>query len=102
MIVLPQKAALPLLPAFGEDAKIKEAFATLQQMVGRGEAKMLGNLVVRGEAGEKLSSKSVEEVRYGTEFDPPQLPAEIPKENAVEALKNWPLFPVWIRRCSTR
>jgi hypothetical protein len=90
MIVLPQMAALPLLPDLGDDEKIAAILEKLQQMIVRGEATLAGNLSVRGGAGVHLTAQSVEEVRYATEYTPPQLPTTVPKEKAAEFLKNWP------------
>jgi general secretion pathway protein D len=59
-------------------------------MIERGEATLVANLNLRGEAGARLVSESVQEMRYPTEYTPPQLPDHIPKEKATEFLKNWP------------
>ena len=73
---------MPLLPDLGEDTKIEAAFATLQQMIAKGEATLIANLVARGVGDDKRVAESVEEVRYPTEFQGPDLPAEIPRGQA--------------------
>lgn len=90
MVVLPQKAAWPLIPDLSDDDKIEAAWTKVQQMIERDEATLVANLAIRGEAGVKMVAQSVEEVRYATEFTPPQLPERIPKEKPLEFLKNWP------------
>lgn len=88
MVVLPQKAALPLIPDLSDDDKIEAACGKLMLMIEHGEATLLANLSLRGESGVKLVTESVEEVRYPSEYTPPQLPQENSKEKP--ALKNWP------------
>ncbi len=102
MVMLPQKAALPLLSDLGDDAKIEAAFTTLQQMIDRGEATLAANLVARGLAGHNLASESVEELRYPTAFDPPQLPTDIPKEKPADFLKAWPVVGITPTAFETR
>lgn len=102
MIVLSQKAALPLLPKLSDDAQIESAWATLQQMIASGEATLIANPTVRGVAEQRMISESTEEVRYPTEFDPPQLPDTIPKEKAAEFLKNWPVVGITPTAFETR
>ncbi len=91
MVVLPQKAALALLPELQDDAKIDAAFAKLQTMIAAGEAQLAANLVAKSIAGQKSTAESVEEMKYATEYDPPIFPDKIPKENPIEFLKAWPV-----------
>ena len=102
MLVLPQKLALPLIADLNDDAKVEAAWASAQQMIARGEATLAAHLDLKGDAGEKLLSESVEEYRYPTEFDPPQLPDGVPKDNIAEVLKNWPVVGVTPTRFETR
>lgn len=102
MIVLPQKLALPLIAELNDDAKIEAAWATAQQMIGKGEATLVANLILKGEAGKTLLSESVEELRYAVEFDPPQLPQDVPKEKIAETLKNWPVIGITPTAFETR
>ena len=90
MVVLPQKAALALLPDLNDDAKIESAYARLQAMIEKGEAQLAANLLTKGASGERSHAEAVEEVRYGANFDPPQLPDKIPAEKPVETMKAWP------------
>jgi hypothetical protein len=90
MVVLPQKAAFPLIPDLSDDDKIEAAWTKIQQMIERGEATLVADLNLRGETNANLVSESVEEMRYATEFMPPQLPDKIPKGKEIEFLKNWP------------
>jgi hypothetical protein len=90
MVVLPQKVAFPLIPDLSDDDKIEAAWTKIQQMIEHGEANLVADLNLRGEAGVRLVSESIKEMRYATEYTPPQLPDKVPKEKAVEVLKNWP------------
>jgi hypothetical protein len=94
MVVLPQKAAWPLLPDLDDDEKVEAAWAKMQRMIEHGEATLIANLTVRGQTGVKLVSASVEELRYAVEFTPPEVPNSVPKEKAVEVLKNWPIVGI--------
>ena len=102
MIVLPQKLALPLIAEMNDDAKMEAAWATAQRMIAGGEATLVANLILKGEAGKLLLQSSVEEVRYPTEFDPPHLPQNVPKEKILEVLKNWPVVGITPTAFETR
>lgn len=91
MVVLPQKVAWAMMPDLNDDDKIETAWTKIQQMIEHGEATLAANLSTRAEPGVKAVAESIEEVRYPTEFTPPQLPESVPKDvKAGEALKNWP------------
>ncbi|MEA3210783.1 MAG: ral secretion pathway protein [Chthoniobacter sp.] len=94
MVTLPQKTALPLIAQLSDEAQVEGAWVSLQAMIARGEAALVANVVLNGVAGKRLVSESIEEVRYPTQFDPPQVPHEVPKENAAEVLKNWPIVGI--------
>ena len=85
-----------------DDEKIEDAWAKAQQMIARGEATLEANLDLKGEAEQKLSAESVEEVKYPTEFDPPQLPQDVPKEKIAEVLKHWPIVGITPTTFETR
>jgi len=91
MVVLPQKVALAMMTDLSDDDKIEGAWTKIQQMIERGEATLAANLSVRAEPGVRAVTESIEELRYATEFTPPQLPQSVPKDaKPGEALKNWP------------
>jgi hypothetical protein len=92
MIVLPQKAALPLIEDLLDQSKIESGYATLKQMITKGEAQFVANLVVTVRNRQKGTAESVEEVPYATLFDPPQLPQGLPAN--AEVLKSWPVTGV--------
>lgn len=102
MVVMPQKAALSLIPVLSDEKKVEGEWAKVQEMIDRGEATLIANLLVQGEAGKNLVTESVEELRYATEYDPPKLPREMPKENATEFLKNWPVAAITPTAFETR
>lgn len=101
MVTLPQKAALALLPELNDEAKIEAAFAKLQGMIERGEATLVANLVAKAKDGEKGYAESVEEFRYATEFDPPQVPTAAIADKP-ELLKDWPVVGVTPTAFETR
>lgn len=91
MVVLPQKLAWPLLPDLNDDEKVDAAWTKLQQMIEHGQATLVANLSVRGDAGRRMVAEEIRELRYPTEFTPPQLPQTIPDQHGAEAIKNWPI-----------
>ncbi len=94
MIVVPQKNALKLIPALNDSTKIEAAYLELQELIDKGEANLEATLAVKTLDGVQGISKSVKEVRHPTEFDPHELPTNVPKENQLEVLKAWPLVGV--------
>lgn len=102
MVVVPQKLAWPLLPDLNDDEKIEGAWAKLQQMIEHGDATLIANLSLRGDAGKRMVAEEVQEIRYPTEFAPPYLPDAVPKEHAAEVLKNWPVVSITPTAFETR
>jgi hypothetical protein len=102
MVTLPQALALPLVEELSDDLKIEPAWTRLQRMIAKGEAKLVANLVGKSEAGKNGSSESVQEFRYPTEFDPPQLPSGVPPEKIAETLKSWPVVGITPTAFATR
>ena len=100
MVVLPQKAALPLIPDLLDPAKIDAACARVQDLIAKGEAELAANLVVKTSEDVKAVAETIEEVRYATEFDPPQLPQNAPDK--AELLKQWPVTGVTPTAFETR
>jgi hypothetical protein len=94
MVILPQKAALPLIAEFSDDDKADAAWDKVQKMIESGEATLAGDLMVKGGGGQTLISETVEEVRYAKEFKAPALPDKIPADNALETLKAWPAVAI--------
>lgn len=90
MVIVWQADALTLVPELQEDAKIEAAWTRLEGMLRKGDATLVGDLLARGTLGERVQSETQEELRYATNFEPPKLPTEIPRENAAELLKSWP------------
>ena len=84
MVALPEKLALPLIPDLRDETRIDVAFATLQQMMTRGEATLVANLLARGAGDATLTAESVEEYRYPASFAPPQVREEQPPEELKE------------------
>ena len=93
MVSVSPAAALSLVPTLSDDKTIEEANARLQKMIANDEATLLGwpvlwlrngiaadrNLGLNPlepsppEVTEQNSSQTIEECRYPTEFDPPQM-----------------------------
>ncbi len=122
MVTLPQKTALALLPELHDEAKIEAAFAKIQESIAKSEAQLVANLIAKTTAtlqslqqpapstlapsppappqSKMAVAESVEEIRYGTSYDPPQLP-----QGAVdrpEILEKWPHVGVVPTQMETR
>jgi len=100
MVLIPEKMALPLIVRLVDETKIESAFADIQALIAEGKAELSANLICRMSDGVKTFSVSGEEVRYSTEYDPPQLPQNAPADPAV--LKNWPVIGVTPTSFETR
>ena len=70
VVTLAKKQAAALMPELRDDAKIEAAFAKLESLVTAGEAHTVATLTGRCDAGGKLESKQVDEVRYASEWEP--------------------------------
>jgi hypothetical protein len=92
MVTLPQKLVLPLLADLNDEKKIEAAFSKIQELITKGDAQLVANIVARGRDDQTVFSESVEELRYATEFDPPQVPPNAPEN--VEVLKAWPVIGI--------
>lgn len=102
MIVVPQKDAISLINEFNDDAKAEAAWERVNKMVEEGKADLVGNLIVKGAEGKRLITECIEEMKYGTEFEPPQLPTKLPEGKELEALKAWPLIGITATAFETR
>ena len=79
MVILRQKDALALLPDLLDEKKAEGAYARIQKLIGSGDAELAANLIAKVRDREKGSSETVEELRYGTEYNPPYLPQNAPE-----------------------
>lgn len=102
MIVVPRKAAFRLIAGLNDETSFDATWKNASEMIDKGEITVVADLVATGSANQKLVSESVEEVKYPTEFDPPQLPERMPQERAVEALKVWPVVAITPTAFETR
>jgi len=91
MVALPQKAALLLIPELREERRIEAAYGKVQEMIGRGEATLIASPIVRGMAGKRLSTETVEELCYPVGHQPPRLPAGDSRKQTPDSLKGWPV-----------
>ncbi|RYD83851.1 MAG: hypothetical protein EOP84_07125 [Verrucomicrobiaceae bacterium] len=94
MILVPQKLALELIPELSDDGKIDTSWERGQKLIVQGEIEVLGKLLLKGDADEKMVAESIEEMRYPIRFDTPNIPHDLSKQNALEVLKAWPAVAV--------
>ncbi len=94
MVTVPQKTMLSLVADFRDDTKAAAAWDRVQQLVAGGEATLVAAFAPRGAQSQSLVSESVEELRYPTEFVPPNLPDKMPETDAAAALKAWPVVGI--------
>lgn len=92
VVRVPQAAALRLRPELRERKTVAAGVAELLAMIASDEAELIGAPVVWALDGTRGYSECIEEIRYPTEYDPPQWPslfgAKTPKtpEQIVETL----------------
>jgi hypothetical protein len=92
MATLPQRAAISLIEEFGEPEKVDDAWDRLERMMENGAATLEADLIVQGAEETPLVSKCLEEMKYPSEYNPPQIPQHLSLKAAPEALKMWPLI----------
>lgn len=102
MIVVSESRMLALLPELLDEARIEAAGKKLEALIAKGEARLAASLLVRTEDATHGVAESVEEFRFPTEFDPPALPSDLPKENPLEVLKAWPVVGITPTAFQTR
>ncbi len=91
MISLPRAAALPLLALVGNPDSGAQAWLETARLLETGEATLEADLIAKA-SRHRVSTKTLEEVRYPREFAPPQPPIELPPARTAEAMKVWPYF----------
>lgn len=74
MVSVSMAEARNLVPALENGKTADAAWTRLEAMIARGEAKLLAWPVLWLQNGVRGTAESVQEVRYATEFDPPQFP----------------------------
>ena len=108
MIVVPSKLALQLIPELSDPAKIAAAWPRVQSLIASGEATLAATLFGEGSDGKTITAASTEEFRYGTEFEPPEVPdsfydsAGLLPKLSPEMLKNWPIVGITPTAFETR
>jgi hypothetical protein len=102
MLVLPQKLALAVMPGLLDDDAFDKEWEGVKAKIQKGEIKLAADVIVAGEAGKKLQSDTGEEFRYPIEFNPPDLPHNIPEKKAEELLKMWPAITITPTAFETR
>lgn len=89
MISLPVAEGARLAPQFGRPAEFAVAYARVQGMLQSGQATLLGWPVTEGRAGVQALTASHVEVRYPTEFRPPDRSSLFSVESGSD-----PVFPI--------
>lgn len=54
MVTLPQKTALPLIAELNDEAKVEAAWTRVQEMIAKGEATLVANLIAKGFEGARM------------------------------------------------
>jgi Flp pilus assembly secretin CpaC len=73
VVAIPEAQALPLVADLLDKKKIDAAYATIQEMLGKGSAKLVAWPILNTKSGERAVAENIDEVRYPTEFDPPTI-----------------------------
>lgn len=76
MIAVPMAQALQLVPRLRSPASFPAAEQRVEALLAGGEAELINWVHVQSQSGLKAAAQSVEEVRYGVEFNPPQIPLQ--------------------------
>jgi hypothetical protein len=93
MVSLSVADAARLVPDLQAPAKAEAAWTRLQTKMARGDAKLLAWPVLRMQDGRDATTEEAVEVRYPTEFDPPQGPTVFGPDPLI--------YPTWGPRAQT-
>ncbi len=90
IVSVPTQVALQIVPPLRDPRQVAVTVADLQTKIARGEATLLAWPMFWTKSGQRGSSEDIEEIRYPTEFEPPQVPGVIPPRRAppVDGLPN--------------
>lgn len=73
MVAMPQEKALALLPDLRDPQKIDAATEKVLSAIEQKQASLMGYPVACGLSGERILSEAIQEIRYPSEFEPPQV-----------------------------
>ncbi len=71
VVSLPEDLALPLIDKLRDPHSSEGAFKDLQKLIAEKRATLVGWPVVTTQSGHRAVAEQVDELRYGTEFEPP-------------------------------
>lgn len=92
-IEVPHETMTELLSAPRKSANDTELRDKLQELLKKGEAKMLETQMATARSGQKAASESVHEYIYPTEYEPPLPPKSDEDENAPSTFPMNPAIP---------
>ena len=87
VVAIPEADALPLIEQMKDPAQIEKANGVIQDMIGKKRATLIGWPMLIAKSGQRAVVENITEIRYATEFSPPQVnaPAAQPPEPALPA-----------------
>lgn len=71
VVAIPAEVAVPLVGDLMKKDKIEAANAKIQDLLTKGTAKLIGWPIVVTKSGQRAVVEAIDELRYGTEYDPP-------------------------------
>ena len=95
VVAIPDEIAVPLVAEMMDEKKIETAYVTIQDLLAKGTAKLIGWPLVTTRSGEKAVVEAVDEIRYATEYDAPAV-SFTPGVNATETVKIEPKVDVTV------
>lgn len=71
VVAIPEELALPIIGDLMAKEKIDPAYLTIQDLLTRGVAQLVGWPIVTTQSGQRAVIAAVDEIRYATKYSPP-------------------------------
>ena len=73
---MPQEVAATLMPDLLDERKIEGAYAKIQELVAQKKVELIGWPTILTKSGQRAVFESIDEIRYASEYKPPQVAAQ--------------------------
>ena len=87
------RTANKLVRKHGDQLSARPLRAELGELIGTGKAKLLQTAYLNARHLQRAKTRSIDEHIYPTEYDPPEIPMEIKRNQRIEELITTPAFP---------
>lgn len=71
VVAIPEDLAMPLIADLMAKEKIDPAYVTIQDLLARGAAQLVGWPIITTQSGQRAVIEAIDEIRFPTKFSPP-------------------------------